>query len=1108
MSEPGKPGLSTITLTQEGSTPAPVDVPNAKPIVRRPAPLQLRDIGRYEIVTEHGRGGLGRVMRAIDSELGRTVALKELLHRTRASELRFFQEALITAKLEHPNIVPVHEAGRWTDGTPFYAMKLVSGRSLMAAIENAKSLDERLALLPHVVAVADAISYAHSHGVIHRDLKPSNVVVGDYGETVVIDWGLAKDVGSKDNESTDDAGPDASLRGLTAAGAALGTPAYMPPEQERGEAGKPADVYALGAIIFTMVMGAPPPCPHDADERTWRTFFSRAPKDLARISATAMERDPDQRYPSVDNLGRDLRSYLNRMPVSVQEYGLLDRLSMAVARNRTAAGVAMLLSILVMLVSIAAVVLVRRQQQQTIAAERATKEESRKARASARSADLRAFELLLERSREAILAHNSMGGLALLQEASALTDDLPRIGRLFSTAQRALESRERYFHSSTTRVTRLVFSRSGDVVVGTGVSKAGPRGHVWDARTGKLLRDLPSGYQVMAIDSSPVADEVALGDSTGSVVVYEWRTGDVRVHYTHSGPVDQVRFAANGRLLSFTHGGEVAVVVGSSIRKWNAAVDRLDAHWLPDGTIATAGLDGRLVVWSVSGKPLRAYKIPPTLESAVDSLGKYIALIGEDGPLIHVRDLRDGHVVSSVRADRLSARVAAFVAGGDVLVTGGSSGSIRGWQMPSGTLVASADTAGTPVVAIAASRDGRYIATGAASGLVRLWESRSLRSMAVWEHHVAEIKSLQFSPDGSMVVSAGFDGAPALWRVAQQFLVQEYSDAFGLSDFDQDHAGNILLAGAGVHGVILSPSLRPMKQLSDPAAPVAPLVGPAQTRMHRSVALDAAGVTAAIGNGHELIAWRVKDGVVVGKCSSGDPITAVALSEDGGRLAGGNLYGGLEICDLTSSRRLSLKSHLQPGRAGVWPVSSVKFSPDGQYLAAVGQSATLDVFNAASGELLFQGKGHNFFATDVEFSPDGTRLATSSMDGTVRLWRLDGAVLSVFSVGSSAGTLAWSPDASLLAVGLDDGTIEVWEVDGASASGAVAVLDVGFPVSSVAFSRSGEQVVSVTDGLLSVWDFHPAELTPTTLQRVVDCLPFAVVNHMAVPRRRPDCSRN
>src|SRR5215468_1505156 len=128
-------------------------------------PIQVRDPRRYEFLGEHGRGGLGRVSRAHDRELGRDVAIKELLSRGIANEVRFLREVLITARLEHPGIVPIHEAGRWSDGTPFYAMKLVAGRPLRELLAERTAVTERLGLLHHVIAVADAIAYAHGRHI-------------------------------------------------------------------------------------------------------------------------------------------------------------------------------------------------------------------------------------------------------------------------------------------------------------------------------------------------------------------------------------------------------------------------------------------------------------------------------------------------------------------------------------------------------------------------------------------------------------------------------------------------------------------------------------------------------------------------------------------------------------------------------------------------------------------------------------------------------------------------------------------------------------------------------------------------------------------------------
>ena len=144
---------------------------------------------------EVARGGMGRIVAARDRRLRRVVAIKELIHHTADRAARFEREALITARLQHPSIVNLHEAGRWPGGQPFYAMKLVSGRSLGEVVAEPLAQGQRMALLPNLLQMAEAIGYAHQQRIIHRDLKPSNVLIGELGETVVIDWGLAKDSG-------------------------------------------------------------------------------------------------------------------------------------------------------------------------------------------------------------------------------------------------------------------------------------------------------------------------------------------------------------------------------------------------------------------------------------------------------------------------------------------------------------------------------------------------------------------------------------------------------------------------------------------------------------------------------------------------------------------------------------------------------------------------------------------------------------------------------------------------------------------------------------------------------------------------------------------------
>ncbi len=168
--------------TTESRARRPSELKSPEPTDSNQSTEGKSDDERYSVLGEHARGGLGRILKAIDTRLKRKVALKELLRPDEDEETRFMREALIIARLQHPSIIPIQDLGRWaSSGKPYYAMKMVSGRSLAELIEEKKTLQERLALLPNVIAVADAISYAHSQRIIHRDLNPANVLIGAFG---------------------------------------------------------------------------------------------------------------------------------------------------------------------------------------------------------------------------------------------------------------------------------------------------------------------------------------------------------------------------------------------------------------------------------------------------------------------------------------------------------------------------------------------------------------------------------------------------------------------------------------------------------------------------------------------------------------------------------------------------------------------------------------------------------------------------------------------------------------------------------------------------------------------------------------------------------------
>ncbi len=256
---------------------------------------------------------------------------------------------LLTARLQHPSIVVIHDVGRWETGEPFYTMSLVPGRSLLETLAVANTLEARLALIPNLVAIADAMAFAHNHHVVHRDLKPANVLVGSFGETVVIDWGLAKDLRGASDEPAVPLGVLADSGGFeTAAGSVMGTPAYMPPEQALGQAvDESADVYAIGAILYHAFCGQAPYSGSASAilEKLQReppppieTRAPGLPADLCSIVAKAMARVPLDRYATAKELADELRRFQTGRLVASHRYSLREMLLRWVRKNRAVVG--------------------------------------------------------------------------------------------------------------------------------------------------------------------------------------------------------------------------------------------------------------------------------------------------------------------------------------------------------------------------------------------------------------------------------------------------------------------------------------------------------------------------------------------------------------------------------------------------------------------------------------------------------------------------------------------------------------------------------------------------------------------------------------------------
>ncbi|HUS30896.1 MAG TPA: serine/threonine-protein kinase [Kofleriaceae bacterium] len=368
---------------------------------------------RFETRGELGRGGMGRVDDAYDRALGRQVAIKHVLSHAEVDLARFEREARITARLEHPGIVPVHDVGRSEDGSPYYIMRRVDGEPLSELIAD-KPFAERVRLVPNILAACDAAAFAHSHGIVHRDIKPTNILVGPFGETLLIDWGLAREVSTSDEPASAQPISDGNL---TRAGTVAGTPGFMSPEQARGETvDARADVFALGATLFYVLAGQLPwhggsteMLQHVGAGRPpdWRLMPAEVPADLRAIVEKAMSRDLADRYADATALAADLRRFTLGNLVAAYNYGWFARVVRFVRKHRAAASIA---AISIVALAVVGIISFRR-----VVAERDAANQARTlAEARQREARAAADRLLVQHAHE-LVATDPLEAIAALR---------------------------------------------------------------------------------------------------------------------------------------------------------------------------------------------------------------------------------------------------------------------------------------------------------------------------------------------------------------------------------------------------------------------------------------------------------------------------------------------------------------------------------------------------------------------------------------------------------------------------------------------------------------------------------------------------------------------
>jgi WD40 repeat protein/serine/threonine protein kinase len=1002
-----------------------------------------------------GRGGQAQVWRSIQTSLAREVAVKRLIAPDSESVVEFLQEAYTTAELDHPNIVPVYDLGRIEENgaeTPLLAMKLARGQAWNQLIKDDRArddfvLEDFLAKhLPILMAVCNAVAYAHSKGIIHRDLKPHQVMVGEFGEVFLMDWGLAVSLRQA-------GGPVLSREGfpkrraLSAASNCCGTPAYMAPEQtleSTERLGLATDIYLLGAILFELASGQAPHWEDNAQAAFHRAMLNEigalpenCPAELRDLLKRALATDPAQRPAGAREFRDALEGYLNGSSRRRESRQLAEEVVQAYA------------------------------QELEPGYRELTERLAKLDRARALWPENPDLEYLRERLLEefAEMALES-GDLALADAQANRLEKNPRKIHLLARI-RLLERSRRRRERQHRILLGAVVAILGCLAL-LGIVAEGQRRRALEEATSARQSEYLSNMQFARIclaDGRADRARRYLVQAPDDLRHWEWGYLMRRCQMEEAsrfflGGASTAEFSpdANKLVLAALDSGEIALWDSREQTEKRLAFPGGD--WIRDArfslkgsAVAAAGRSG-VAVWEASPG----------------------ALVGSSAPWGEPRLLTLGAGVPS------AARAVAWGPNGRLLAAALENGQTAIWRwdanepsiMGPGELLPEKilpqrifDGPGAPASSVALGREGRSLAAGFEDGTARVWnldfdapstEPLILRSRG------RTIRSVRFDPAGTLLAAAVDDGTVQLWRAADGTLsatLAGHADAVWSAEFNPSGEW---LATASADGMLKLWEVSSGRELACVDA------GGASGLRSARFDLDGQKLAAVSADGRVRV-WNAflmaKSRATLSARGSG-PMRDADFSPDRNWTAAALSDGTIRLWAAADSRR---ESRLF-GSRGEAPIASVRFSPDGQTLLSASLDGRATLWNSLSGRKVRELRGHGGPVNEATFSPSGSRAATASDDGSVRVWNAEsGELLLEIAIpgGSAARGVAFNADGSRLATASDDGVARVW--DGARGE---LLLEIGghrAGLASVAFGRGSSLLATASDdGTAKLWD--------------------------------------